>query len=107
MNGGGVLGVDGLWDPQKMLTVQWERDLSQFSCSTKDKTEGFGLREQREQKRSAGGLPDHYKIYFSFTFRSGQQYSTEVFIQIRIYKLKMHEVIGKPKDKEVLLSSVP
>lgn len=50
MNGGGVLGVDGLWDPQKMLTVQWERDLSQFSCSTKDKTEGFGLGEQREQK---------------------------------------------------------
>lgn len=40
-------------------------------------------------------------------FRSGQQYSTEVFIQIRIYKLKIHEVIGKPKDKEVLLSSVP
>lgn len=64
MNGGGVLGVDGLWDPQKMLTVQRERDLSQFSCSTKVKTEGFGLREQREQKRSAGGLPDHYKIYF-------------------------------------------
>lgn len=50
MNGGGVLGVDGLWDPQKMLTVQWERDLSQFSCSTGDKTEGFGLGEQREQK---------------------------------------------------------
>lgn len=50
MNGGGVLGVDGLWDPQKMLTVQWERDLSQFSCSTRDKTEGFGLGEQREQK---------------------------------------------------------
>lgn len=50
MNGGGVLGVDGLWDPQKMLTVQWERDLSQFSCSTKDKTGGFGLGEQREQK---------------------------------------------------------
>lgn len=50
MNGGGVLGVDGLWDPQKMLTVQQERDLSQFSCSTGDKTEGFGLGEQREQK---------------------------------------------------------
>lgn len=50
MNGGGMLGVDGLWDPQKMLTVEWERDWSQFSYSTENKTEPFGLGEQRSRK---------------------------------------------------------
>lgn len=64
MNGGGVLGVDGLWDPQKMLTVQWERDLSQFSCSTKDKTERFGLGEQREQKDLQVAYPIIIKYIF-------------------------------------------
>ena len=59
MNGGGMLGVDGLWDPQKMLTVEWERDWCQFSYSTENNNERFGLGELREQKRSAGGLPDH------------------------------------------------
>lgn len=28
-------------------------------------------------------------------FRSGQQYSTEVFTQVRIYKLKIHKITGK------------
>lgn len=48
-------GGDGLWDPQKMWA---EREAEAvICCSASDKTEGLGLGDQRERRRSTSGPP--------------------------------------------------